>query len=99
MLAMIRYLEDWATTALTGGLKFITRKTAYTSILSGLFQTLLAPGCSTQVPNGKTDTDHTLPKWTVGSLVVRELDSKPEGLGSMPDATKYPPSTRGVHAR
>ncbi|GFT89681.1 uncharacterized protein TNCV_3137681 [Trichonephila clavipes] len=35
----------------------------------------------------------------VGSLVVRASDSRPEVLGSMPDATKYPPSTRGVHAR
>ncbi|GFT52920.1 hypothetical protein TNCV_1460261 [Trichonephila clavipes] len=26
---------------------------------------------------------------TVGSLVVRASDSRPEGLGSMPDATKY----------
>ncbi|GFU81908.1 uncharacterized protein TNCV_2537171 [Trichonephila clavipes] len=32
----------------------------------------------------------------VGSLVVRASDSKPEGLGSMPDANKYPPSTLGV---
>ncbi|GFX08592.1 hypothetical protein TNCV_4170911 [Trichonephila clavipes] len=29
----------------------------------------------------------------VGSLVVRELYSTPEGLDSMSDATKYPPST------
>ncbi|GFS77605.1 uncharacterized protein TNCV_819251, partial [Trichonephila clavipes] len=29
----------------------------------------------------------------VGSLVVRASDSRPEGLGSMPDATKHPPST------
>ncbi|GFV61903.1 hypothetical protein TNCV_4107071 [Trichonephila clavipes] len=34
----------------------------------------------------------------VGSLVVRASDSRPEGLGSMPDATKYPPSTHGFHA-
>ncbi|GFU53036.1 hypothetical protein TNCV_3098241 [Trichonephila clavipes] len=34
----------------------------------------------------------------VGSLVVRTSDSRPEGLGSMPDATKYPPSTQGVRA-
>ncbi|GFY29949.1 putative DD41D transposase [Trichonephila clavipes] len=33
---------------------------------------------------------------SVGSLVVRASDSRPEGLGSMPDATKYPPSTQGV---
>ncbi|GFW41954.1 hypothetical protein TNCV_6631 [Trichonephila clavipes] len=31
----------------------------------------------------------------VGSLVVRASDSRPEGLGSMPDATKHPPSTHG----
>ncbi|GFY07140.1 hypothetical protein TNCV_276871 [Trichonephila clavipes] len=31
----------------------------------------------------------------VDSLVVRASDSRPEGLGSMPDATKYPPSTHG----
>ncbi|GFX95752.1 hypothetical protein TNCV_4886781 [Trichonephila clavipes] len=33
----------------------------------------------------------------VGSLVIRASDSRPEGLGSMPDATKYPPSTHGFH--
>ncbi|GFV36898.1 hypothetical protein TNCV_4766961 [Trichonephila clavipes] len=36
--------------------------------------------------------------WAVGSLVVRALDSRPEGLGSMPDATKYPPSAHGERA-
>ncbi|GFT08637.1 hypothetical protein TNCV_662081 [Trichonephila clavipes] len=35
----------------------------------------------------------------VGSLVVRASDSKPEGLGSMPDATKHPPSTHGFTCR
>ncbi|GFW00585.1 hypothetical protein TNCV_2283311 [Trichonephila clavipes] len=35
----------------------------------------------------------------VGSLVVRASDSRPEGLGSMPDATKHPPCTHGVRAR
>ncbi|GFV00746.1 hypothetical protein TNCV_1385651 [Trichonephila clavipes] len=35
----------------------------------------------------------------VGSLVVRASDSRLEGLVSMPDATKYPPSTHGVRAR
>ncbi|GFY14509.1 hypothetical protein TNCV_1315631 [Trichonephila clavipes] len=40
----------------------------------------------------------------VGSVVVRASDSRPEGLGSMPNATKYPPSTHteytlGVRAR
>ncbi|GFU68120.1 hypothetical protein TNCV_247841 [Trichonephila clavipes] len=34
----------------------------------------------------------------VGSLEVRASDSRLEGLGSMPDATKYPPSTHGVRA-
>ncbi|GFX07680.1 hypothetical protein TNCV_4159491 [Trichonephila clavipes] len=33
----------------------------------------------------------------VGSLVFRASDSNPEGLGSMPDATKYPPSTHEFH--
>ncbi|GFW15246.1 hypothetical protein TNCV_173911 [Trichonephila clavipes] len=33
----------------------------------------------------------------VSSLVVRASDSRPEGLGSIPDATKYPPSTHGFH--
>ncbi|GFX49104.1 hypothetical protein TNCV_3077221 [Trichonephila clavipes] len=33
------------------------------------------------------------------SLVVRALDSRPEGLGSMPDAPKYPPSAHGDRAR
>ncbi|GFX38057.1 hypothetical protein TNCV_3836561 [Trichonephila clavipes] len=35
----------------------------------------------------------------VGTLVVRASDSRLEGLGSMPDATKYPPSTHGVRVR
>ncbi|GFU69235.1 MULE domain-containing protein [Trichonephila clavipes] len=35
----------------------------------------------------------------VGSLVVRASDSRPEGLGSMLDVTKYPPSAHGVRAR
>ncbi|GFX22959.1 hypothetical protein TNCV_2086671 [Trichonephila clavipes] len=35
----------------------------------------------------------------VGSLVVRASDSRSVGLGSMPDATKYPPSTHGIRAR
>ncbi|GFY12472.1 hypothetical protein TNCV_1798941 [Trichonephila clavipes] len=35
----------------------------------------------------------------VGSLVVRASDSRPEGLGSMPDATKDPPSTHGFTCR
>ncbi|GFX20904.1 uncharacterized protein TNCV_79591 [Trichonephila clavipes] len=35
----------------------------------------------------------------VGSLVVRASDFRPEGLGSMPDATKYPPSTHGFPCR
>ncbi|GFU82396.1 hypothetical protein TNCV_2462791 [Trichonephila clavipes] len=38
-------------------------------------------------------------KKSLGSLVVRASDSRPKGLGSMPDATKYPPSTHGVRAR
>ncbi|GFS59966.1 hypothetical protein TNCV_3957591 [Trichonephila clavipes] len=35
----------------------------------------------------------------VGSLVVRASDSRPEGLGSMLNVTKYPPSAHGVRAR
>ncbi|GFV89887.1 hypothetical protein TNCV_4691161 [Trichonephila clavipes] len=34
----------------------------------------------------------------VHSLVVRASDSRPEGLRSMPDATKYPQNTHGFHA-
>ncbi|GFX69230.1 hypothetical protein TNCV_3564061 [Trichonephila clavipes] len=41
----------------------------------------------------KTDT------YAVSSPVVRASDSRPEGVGSMPDATKYPPSTHGVNKR
>ncbi|GFX30698.1 hypothetical protein TNCV_4862221 [Trichonephila clavipes] len=37
--------------------------------------------------------------WAVGSLVVRASDSRPEGLGSMPDATKHPPSTHEFTCR
>ncbi|GFT13043.1 uncharacterized protein TNCV_431581 [Trichonephila clavipes] len=35
----------------------------------------------------------------VGSLVVRASDSRPEGLGSMLDVTKYPPSAHGFACR
>ncbi|GFW50551.1 hypothetical protein TNCV_2888541 [Trichonephila clavipes] len=35
----------------------------------------------------------------MGSLVVRASDSRPESLGSMPDATKYPQSTHGFHGK
>ncbi|GFV67613.1 hypothetical protein TNCV_4622931 [Trichonephila clavipes] len=38
-------------------------------------------------------------KRAVGSLVVRASDSRPEALGSMPDATKHPPSTHGFTCR
>ncbi|GFY15904.1 uncharacterized protein TNCV_1285491 [Trichonephila clavipes] len=37
--------------------------------------------------------------WAVGSLVVRASDSRPEGLGSMLDVTKYPPSAHGFTCR
>ncbi|GFV07226.1 hypothetical protein TNCV_1312241 [Trichonephila clavipes] len=37
--------------------------------------------------------------WAVGSPVIRASDSRPEGLGLMPDATKYPPSTHGFPCR
>ncbi|GFS57508.1 hypothetical protein TNCV_1401761 [Trichonephila clavipes] len=33
------------------------------------------------------------------SLVVRASDSRPEDLGLMLDATKYPPTTHGVRSR
>ncbi|GFV58900.1 hypothetical protein TNCV_1826081 [Trichonephila clavipes] len=35
----------------------------------------------------------------VGNLVARSSDSVPNGLGLMPNATKYPASTDGVRAR
>ncbi|GFV03544.1 uncharacterized protein TNCV_5060851 [Trichonephila clavipes] len=35
----------------------------------------------------------------VSSLVVRASDSRPEGLGSMLDVTKYPPSAHGFSCR
>ncbi|GFV48586.1 uncharacterized protein TNCV_5068711 [Trichonephila clavipes] len=38
-------------------------------------------------------------KRAVGSLVVRASDSRPEGLGSMLDVTKYPPSAHGFTCR
>ncbi|GFX16856.1 uncharacterized protein TNCV_2518341 [Trichonephila clavipes] len=38
-------------------------------------------------------------KQAVGSLVVRASDSRPEGLGSMLDVTKYPPSAHGFTCR
>ncbi|GFX41152.1 hypothetical protein TNCV_2218501 [Trichonephila clavipes] len=36
-------------------------------------------------------------KVAVGSLVAGASDSRPEGLGLIPDATKYPPSTHGFN--
>ncbi|GFV83073.1 hypothetical protein TNCV_2801991 [Trichonephila clavipes] len=39
-------------------------------------------------------------RWAAGSLVVRASDSRPEALGSMPDATRchqMPPDTLRVH--
>ncbi|GFV76319.1 hypothetical protein TNCV_4412981 [Trichonephila clavipes] len=40
--------------------------------------------------------DSVLTLGAVGSLVVRASDSRPEGLDSMLDVTKYPPSAQGV---
>ncbi|GFT17347.1 hypothetical protein TNCV_4806351 [Trichonephila clavipes] len=37
--------------------------------------------------------------WAMGSLAVSASESKPTGLGSMPDTTKYPPSTHEFHAK
>ncbi|GFX20926.1 hypothetical protein TNCV_79811 [Trichonephila clavipes] len=34
----------------------------------------------------------------MGNLVVRASDSRPEGFGSIPDATNYSSSTHGVQA-
>ncbi|GFV33791.1 uncharacterized protein TNCV_2411721 [Trichonephila clavipes] len=45
-------------------------------------------------PDEMMHTNHR----AMGTLVVRASDFRPEGLGSMPDATKYPPSTHGVRA-
>ncbi|GFW16950.1 hypothetical protein TNCV_2760781 [Trichonephila clavipes] len=41
----------------------------------------------------------TLHLRAMGSLVVRASGSRPEGLGSMPDATKHPPSIHGSTCR
>ncbi|GFW05880.1 DDE_3 domain-containing protein [Trichonephila clavipes] len=38
-------------------------------------------------------------KGAVSSLVVRTSDSRPEGLGSMPEATKYPTNSHEIRAR
>ncbi|GFW09332.1 uncharacterized protein TNCV_4276601 [Trichonephila clavipes] len=42
---------------------------------------------------------HNFSASAVGSLVVRASDSRPEGLGSMLDVTKYPPSAHGFTCR
>ncbi|GFW00047.1 hypothetical protein TNCV_3568371 [Trichonephila clavipes] len=39
--------------------------------------------------------DFTLSQ-AVGSLAVKASDSRPKDMGSMPNATKYPPSSQGV---
>ncbi|GFV34418.1 uncharacterized protein TNCV_2944241 [Trichonephila clavipes] len=55
--------------------------------------------------DGLADTLNSSPKGfrsasrAVGSLVVRASDSRPEGLGSMLDVTKYPPSAHGFTCR
>ncbi|GFV78375.1 uncharacterized protein TNCV_95321 [Trichonephila clavipes] len=41
----------------------------------------------------------TILRGAVGILVVRASDSRPEGLGSMLDVTKYPPSAHGFTCR
>ncbi|GFU93938.1 hypothetical protein TNCV_1248091 [Trichonephila clavipes] len=43
-------------------------------------------------------SNHSSSTRAVSSLVVRASDSRPEALGSMLDATKYPLSTHGVRA-
>ncbi|GFS68046.1 coiled-coil domain-containing protein 124 [Trichonephila clavipes] len=47
-------------------------------------------------PNLRLSQQEQIRSEAVGSLVVRASDSRPEGLGSMPDATKHPQSTHGV---
>ncbi|GFU13003.1 hypothetical protein TNCV_1457291 [Trichonephila clavipes] len=42
--------------------------------------------------NWKIKNSTNLDTLAVGSLVVKASDSRPEGLGSMLDVTKYPPS-------
>ncbi|GFX67507.1 hypothetical protein TNCV_3463961 [Trichonephila clavipes] len=50
--------------------------------------------------SGSPNRTHYNSIWAMGSVVVvRASDYRPEGLGSMPDATKYLPSTHGVRAR
>ncbi|GFS96210.1 hypothetical protein TNCV_1141771 [Trichonephila clavipes] len=49
----------------------------------------------TQFPNAMSIIEGR----ALGTLVVRASDSRTEGLGSMSDATKYPPSAHGVRAR
>ncbi|GFX86235.1 uncharacterized protein TNCV_2561171 [Trichonephila clavipes] len=45
-------------------------------------------------------TNPTLDRFVaVGSLVVRASNARPEGLGSMLDVTKYPPSAHGFTCR
>ncbi|GFW96155.1 hypothetical protein TNCV_958681 [Trichonephila clavipes] len=45
-----------------------------------------------------TRFENCLTPGAVGSLVIGASDSRPQGLGSMPDATKYLPSKHGVRA-
>ncbi|GFX24224.1 transposable element Tcb2 transposase [Trichonephila clavipes] len=49
-------------------------------------------------PVDPRDVIYTMTR-AVGSLVVRASDSRPEGLGSMLDVTKYPPSAHGFTCR
>ncbi|GFW99126.1 hypothetical protein TNCV_3008961 [Trichonephila clavipes] len=59
-----------------------------------------APGMlKTALSSLRANTINNHSTWAVSSLVVRASDSRPEDLGSMPDATKYPPSTHGVRVR
>ncbi|GFU84873.1 hypothetical protein TNCV_2128141 [Trichonephila clavipes] len=54
---------------------------------------------SIQHPIQDEKSRETSPETWKRSLVVRASDSRPEGLGSMPDATKHPPSTHGFTCR
>ncbi|GFT29079.1 hypothetical protein TNCV_3587121 [Trichonephila clavipes] len=48
------------------------------------------------MPSKSVETRYRAVYRAVGSLGVRASDSRPEGLDSMPDATKYLPSTHGL---
>ncbi|GFV57108.1 hypothetical protein TNCV_3530571 [Trichonephila clavipes] len=80
-------------------LAHVTRTTPELTPPSPNFYTTPTGGCLSLEEENYGEFKYINISRAVGSLVVRASDSRPEGLGSMLDVTKYPPSAHGVRAR